>query len=164
MVKRERADERFRLLFEAAPIGLLAVNAAGRIVLVNARVEKTFGYPREDLIGQAIEVLVPYRLRGRHIHPGKGFTAAPQMREMGTSSHVFGVRKDGSEFPIEVGLDTVVTAMGHLVIAAISDVTERERSQERATLLENARAKIEACQQLGMPAAVLQRDGRVRRR
>jgi PAS domain S-box-containing protein len=161
VVKRERADERFRLLFEAAPTGLLAVDATGRIVLLNARVEKMFGYRREDLIGEAIEVLVPYRLRGRHIGRRIAFTAAPQMRQMGTSSHFFGVRKDGSEFPIEVGLDTVVTAMGHLVIAAISDVSERKRSEERATLLENAHAKVEACQQLGMPAAVLQHDGRV---
>jgi len=161
VVKRERADELFRLLFEAAPNGLLAVNAAGRIVLLNAEVEKTFGYRREDLIGQAIEVLVPQRLRGRHVDQRTGFMAAARMRPMGTSNGLFGVRKDGSEFPIEVGLDTVVTGTGEFVIAAISDVTERKRSEEGATLLENARAKIEACQQLGMPAAVLQHDGRV---
>ena len=64
MVKRERADERFRLLFEAAPNGLLAVNAAGRIVLLNAQVEKMFGYRRDDLVGQDVEMLVPRRLRG----------------------------------------------------------------------------------------------------
>jgi len=161
VVKRERADERFRLLFEAAPNGLLAVNAAGRIVLLNAQVEKMFGYRRDDLVGQDVEMLVPRRLRGRHIAQRTNFTAAPQMRPMGTSNGLSGVRKDGSEFPIEVGLDTVVTGRGDLIIAAISDVTERRRSEERATLLDNARAKIEACQQLGMPAAVLQHDGRV---
>ena len=160
MVKREHTDERFRLLFEAAPNGLLAVNAVGRIVMLNAQVEEMFGYRREDLIGQDVEVLVPRRLRGRHIDQRRDFTAAPQMRPMGTSNGLSGVRKDGSEFPIEVGLDTVA-GMGDLIIAAISDVTERKGSEERGTLLDNARAKIEACQQLGMPAAVLQRDGRV---
>jgi PAS domain S-box-containing protein len=161
VAKRKRVDERFRLLFEAAPNGLLAVNAAGRIVLLNAQVEKIFGYCREDLIGQTVEVLVPRRLPGRQIDQCTDFAATALTLPMGMSNDLFGVRKDGSEFPIEVGLDRVDIGMGDLVIAAIADVTERKQTEERGVLLENARAKIEACQQLGMPAAVLQHDGRV---
>jgi PAS domain S-box-containing protein len=161
VVKRNHADEQFRLLFEAAPNGLLAVDADGRIVLLNAQVEKMFGYCREDLIGQTVEMLVPPRLRGGHIDQRGRFAADAQMRPMGTSNDLLGVRKNGSEFPIEVGLDTVVTGIGDLVIAAVADVTERKRTEEGGILLENARARIEVCQQLGMPAAVLQHDGRV---
>jgi PAS domain S-box-containing protein len=160
VVGRKHTEEQFRILFEAAPIGVMAVDGAGRIVLLNAQAEKMFGYPREDLIGQPVEVLVPQRFRRGHADLRKS-AAAARMRPMGTNRDFFGVRKDGSEFPIEVGLNPIVMSMGEVVIATVVDITERKQAEEREMLLEHARAKLETCQQLGVPAAVLQPDGRV---
>src|SRR3990172_9434360 len=161
MVERERPEEQFRVLFEAAPNGVMAVDAAGCIVLLNAQVEKMFGYSREELIGRPVEVLVPVRFRRGHAGLRKSFAAVPQMRPMGTGLDLLAARKDGSEFPVEVGLNSTDTSMGNVVVATIVDVTERKRAAEEENLLEYAREKVQVCQQLGMPAAVLRHDGRV---
>jgi PAS domain S-box-containing protein len=123
------------VLFEGAPNGIMAVDAAGCIILVNAQIEKMFGYSREELIGRPAEVLVPVRFRRRHAGLRKKFADAPQTRLMGTGRDLFGVRKDGSEFPVEIGLNSTVTNMGGLVIAAVVDITERKRARKKETLL-----------------------------
>jgi len=128
---RKHSEEYFRILFEAAPNGVMAVDAAGRIALLNAQAEKMFGYNRADLIGKPVEVLVPQRLRGGHADLRKRAAANPRMRPMGTNRVFFGVRKDGSEFPVEVGLNPIVMSAGQFVIATVVDITQRKAQQKR---------------------------------
>jgi PAS domain S-box-containing protein len=155
------SEEQFRILFEAAPNGLMAVDADGRIVLPNPQIEKMFGWSREELVGRPVEDLIPERLRRGHAVLRMCFAAAPKMRSMGAGRHLVGLRKDGSEFPVEIGLNPIATVRANIVIASVVDVTEQKRAEEPKSLLERAHAKMEVCQQLGMPAAVLQHDGRV---
>ena len=128
MAASRALNDQFRMLFEAAPNGVIAFDAAGCIALVNAQVEKMFGYSREELIGRAAEVLVPMRFRRRHDGLRKKFVATPQMRPMGTGRDFIGERKDGSTFAVEIGLNTTATIMGDIVIATIVDVTVRKRA------------------------------------
>src|SRR5450759_2545527 len=102
MAASRALNDQFRMLFEAAPNGVMAVDAAGCIILLNAQMEKMFGYSREELIGRPVEVLVPVRFRQGHVGLRKQFAAAPQMRLLGTNRDLFGTRKDGSELAIEV--------------------------------------------------------------
>ncbi|GAA1999322.1 PAS domain S-box protein [Catenulispora subtropica] len=131
-VTGRRADQSmFNALLESAPDAMVVVSPDGRIALVNRQTEVMFGYTRDELVGQPIEVLVPQRLRGRHVHHRDGFFAAPQMRPMGMDLDLFGVRKDGSELPVEISLSPLATDGGKLVCAAIRDVTERREQAER---------------------------------
>ena len=126
MLAPKDSEEHFRILFETAPNGIIAVNAAGRIALLNAQAQKMFGYSRADLIGKPVEVLVPQRFRGGHADLRKRAAANPRPRPMGTNRVFFGLRKDGSEFPVEIGLNPVVMKAGQFVIATVVDITERK--------------------------------------
>jgi PAS domain S-box-containing protein len=149
-VDRQRAQETFRLAVEAAPNAMIMVDERGAVVLVNAHAEQLFGYDRDAILGRSIELLVP--ARSRDVHPGlRGeFFAAPQSRAMGTGRDLFALRKDGSEIPVEIGLNPIRTEAGLFVLAAVVDITERKRvEQERERWLaqeQAARRKAEAAE------------------
>jgi PAS domain S-box-containing protein len=123
------SEERFRRVLEEAPIGMVLVNDRGAITLVNRALEQTFGHRREELIGEPIEVLIPERFRGGHMKDRTGFFRAPHTRAVGAGRELFGLRKDGSEIPIEVGLTPLADGDGTHVLGSIIDLTERRRAE-----------------------------------
>jgi PAS domain S-box-containing protein len=127
-----------RALLEAAPEGKVLVNAGGAIVEVNSQTEKLFGYPREELLGHPVELLVPERLRKQHVADRNGYFANPQSRPMGSRRELHGRHRDGREFPVEISLSPLDTAAGLLVISTIRDISERKRSE---TQLRKAEAR-----------------------
>ncbi len=123
-------EERFRRVVEAAPNAMIMVNQEGQITLANQQAEKTFGYPREELLGRPIEMLVPERLRSGYREFRHGYLSHPQARPMGAELwELFGRRNDGSEVPVEIGLSPIHTSNGPLVLASIVDVTERKLAE-----------------------------------
>jgi PAS domain S-box-containing protein len=130
MTERKLAEEKFKLAVEASPSGIIMVDATGAIVLTNAETERMFGYSREELIGRPIETLVPLGLRSGHLNHFAEFLTRPERRRMGAGRDLFGVRKDGSEFPVEVALNPIETRDGLLVLSAVADITERKRTQQ----------------------------------
>jgi PAS domain S-box-containing protein len=128
---RRQADAKFRGLLEAAPDAIVGVNAVGAIVLVNAQTEVLFGYARQELVGQSVEILVPEALRERHPAHRQRYFHEPRTRAMGEGLDLVARRKDGSEFPAEISLSSIETEDGLLVSAAIRDVTERKRAEAR---------------------------------
>jgi PAS domain S-box-containing protein len=129
---QKEAQDRFRLAVEASPNGIVLVNAQGKIVLANAGVEKLFGYERQELIGRAVELLVPERFRGEHVTHRAGFHAAPVARAMGAGRELFARRKDGTEFPVEIGISPIQSPEGTLVLSVIVDITERRQAETEA--------------------------------
>lgn len=133
--RRKLEEERFRSVVEASPNAMILVGADGRISFVNSETERLFLYRRDELIGREIEILVPQRFRAMHPGYRSGFFAAPTARPMGAGRDLFGLRKDGKELPIEIGLNPIETPEGTFVLASIIDITERRRSEERFRLV-----------------------------
>ncbi|MFO0985105.1 MAG: PAS domain S-box protein [Planctomycetota bacterium] len=126
---RKRAEERFHAAVESAASGMIMVDAAGTIVLVNREAEQLFGYGRDELIGRCVDMLVPERFRGAHPGDRHGFFAEPQARPMGAGRELFGLRRDGTEIAVEIGLNPIHTDDGLLVLSSIVDVTARRRAE-----------------------------------
>ena len=128
---RIRAEEHLRLVMEAGPNAMVSIDMRGAITLMNAQAEELFGYTRSELIGQSVEMLVPERFRGAHGAMRRDYFEAPMARPMGPGRELFGLRKDGSEVPIVVGLTPSSSPDGSkLVLAAITDITEHKRAEE----------------------------------
>jgi PAS domain S-box-containing protein len=132
VTERKRAEEKFRLAVEASPSGILLVDQKGQIVLVNSHIEELFRYGREELIGKSVEILVPERFASQHPEHRARFLAAPTARAMGAGRELFGRRKDGSEFPVEIGLSPIQTPEGTLVLAAVVDISSRKLAEAEA--------------------------------
>jgi PAS domain S-box-containing protein len=130
VTERRRAEEQFVAVVESSPNGMLMIDAAGGIVLVNREIERLFGYARTELIGQPVERLIPERLRGAHAAFRKAFAADPARRAMGAGRDLYGLRKDGAEIPVEIGLNPIEADAGALVLASVVDISERKRAEE----------------------------------
>ncbi len=181
LLRARQAELLFSGFLEAAPDAVALANAAGEIVQVNALVEVLFGYRRDELLGRAVEVLIPERFRARHAEHYRSYFAAPRPRRMGRGIQLVGLRKDGTEFPIDMALSPLPTEAGVLVAAAIRDMTEYRRleaelqrrtrdleeadlrkDQFLATLAHELRSPLAALSQVGqllrLPAADVQRE------
>ena len=134
-LRAQRDSERmFHLLLEAAPDAMVIVGADGKIVLVNAQTERLFGFGRAEMLGQTVEMLVPPRFQAGHVARRAGFFGAPNFRAMGSGLELFGRRRDGSEFPLEISLSPIDTENGTLVSSTIRDVSERKRTESALKL------------------------------
>jgi PAS domain S-box-containing protein len=155
ITERKQAEELFRLALEASPSGTLLVNDKGRIVLVNAHIEELFGYGRDELIDKPVEMLVPPRFADEYNKLRESFLAAPEVRGIGAGPHICGLRKDGTEFPVEIGVSPLQTPKGFLVLANIVDVTARKAAEAEAQLHRDQLELLSRVSLLGEMAASL---------
>ncbi|MDC6684611.1 PAS domain S-box protein, partial [Leclercia adecarboxylata] len=128
---RKRDEERFRNVVEASPNAFVLVDAQGEIVMVNRQTEILFGYSRQDLVGQPVEVLLPEALREAHHGLRQGYAENPEPRRMGSNRELFGRHRDGSALPVEIGLSPLRSGDEQLVQAVIIDISHRKAAERR---------------------------------
>lgn len=133
--ERKKAEERFKLVVESAPNAMLLVNDLGVITLVNKQTEGLFGYERNELIGNKLEILIPERFSHHHPDHRNGFFKKPQTRSMGVGRELFARKKNGAEIQVEIGLNPIESPEGQMVLASIIDIRERKRAEERFRLV-----------------------------
>ena len=121
------SEEKYRRLLESAPDAIVGTNELGRIVFVNAQLENLFRYKRDELLGQPVEIFIPEGFRKRHVGHRADYLSNPQIRRMGVGMELHGLRKDGSQFPVEISLSPMKTEDGFLVVSIIRDLTERKQ-------------------------------------
>ncbi len=126
---QSRTERLLGLAIESVPCGMMLVDPHGRIALVNARTEKMFGYSREELLGQSMDILIPARVREQHRFSFKSYLDRPQSRAMGVGRDLYGQRRDGSEFPVEIGLNVFDSEEGTFVLSVMVEITERRRME-----------------------------------
>jgi PAS domain S-box-containing protein len=158
MTSRAVAEEKFRGLLESAPEPMVIVNRLGEIVLVNAQTEKLFGYSRQELLGKPVETLAPERFREKHVDHRTRYSISPRTRAMSTELELYGRRKDGTEFPVEISLAPMQSDEGMLTSSTIRDVTERKQAE--ATLRESEERFRVALK--GAPIVVFNQDRELR--
>ncbi|MCG3116373.1 MAG: PAS domain S-box protein [Candidatus Manganitrophus sp. SA1] len=130
-ITHRKAGLKFQSLLEVAPDGIIIVDRGGLIMLVNAQAEKLFGYLREELLGQPIEILVPERFRGAHVGHRENYHTQPRTRPMGAGLDLAGRRRDGSEFPVEISLSPIETEEGARVISIVRDITDKKGVEQK---------------------------------
>jgi PAS domain S-box-containing protein len=124
------AESHAAVIADAVPVGIVITNSSGTLVFVNAELERMTGYERGELLGQSVDLLLPQRFRGGHVALREGYTAAPTQRDMGEGRELFARRRDGSEFPVEVGLRPMETTDGRMTVACVIDVSMRRRMED----------------------------------
>ncbi len=147
IIERQQAERQFRELLESAPDAMVIVDQQGKIVLVNAQTEHLFGYGREELLGQLVECLVPAQFRHQYTRHHVEYVVAPGVRPLGGGRELYGLRKDGSEFPVEISLSPIETELGALVSSTIRDITERKRAEAALQAEIAERKKAEAARE-----------------
>ncbi len=151
----KETSQKFRLVVEASPSGILLADEKGRMTLVNEQLTKLFGYAREELVGQSVDLLVPERFQTEHAAQRNRFHQAPSARMMGQGRELFGRRKDGTEFPLEIGLSHIPGPKGILVLASVVDVTTRKRSDLQIAQQRDQLAHLSRVNMLGELAGSL---------
>ena len=151
-------ETHLRAAVESAPSGLVMADATGRIVLVNREIERMFGYSREELLGRPIEMLVPMRSRSAHPEYRAAFLRDPRVRAMGAGRDLFGVRKDGVEVPVEIGLTPVPTEEGLFILGAIVDISARKRHEEEQRVLSEQLRQAQKMEAVGTLAGGIAHD------
>jgi two-component system sensor kinase FixL len=131
ITERKKQEEKFRTIVESVPNGIIMVDTTGSITLSNSEAEKMFGYGRGELLGKKVEALVPMRYQGNHPRDRDRFIDHPQKRQMGAGRDLSGLKKDGTEIPVEIGLNPIETPEGRYILASIVDISERKAIDDK---------------------------------
>ncbi|MHB9010978.1 MAG: PAS domain-containing sensor histidine kinase [Ignavibacteriaceae bacterium] len=137
VTEKNRTDENFKLVIESSPNAILLIDQQGKIKLVNRQTEILFGYSREELIKQPLDILIPPRFSKTHLHHQNNFFLNPKNRSIGKRKELYGLHKNGNEIPLEIGLDPITNEGGFSVLATITDITERKQAHEELVKAEN---------------------------